>query len=430
MKLNHHSYSSSSFYYYHRYISLVLLLLLSLTWSIQARNFFLWSDKSGQQVVVMDDGSVKPVEYIWAGHAAWNDAHGVSQAIHNAIGAHKIPYIQSYQYGDNGISWTGDLYKAVEFDAAIAKAIGNSFALVNVETEWDGGQAENLITTHQGQENMRERIQQYRHYAPNTELLSTPGLWKPDHFYGFFDSLDSQMDHRGDILHMASDQSHCTSRLYGGNFADGRGFNSAQGIGHYVVRDMKRTQHLWGSSSGSGRYFVTGDLAVTNCGWGVDGQADIFRRLVDNFNFLYEQGWRGAVIRNEAPSKAERYMGVKNEGGFVWSHHSRVKSEIDRGLNLARQIMRSGGPQTPGSSLQPELRVSLNKEASNGGWLQLKVEPDAAKRVQVEMNHGWQDMQYQWYGEWTRGGSFPAHQPIHIRLVDYSGRSKTFTGSR
>lgn len=63
--------------------------------------FFLWSSPNGTNNVVLPGGVVKMIDTYWAGLSAWNDAVSVSKAIKITIKAGRVPYIQSYSFGDS-----------------------------------------------------------------------------------------------------------------------------------------------------------------------------------------------------------------------------------------------------------------------------------------------------------------------------------------
>ncbi len=252
--------------------------------------------------------------------------------------AGRIPYIHSYMFGDNGIRT--NLQVAVSFDEKIAQAIGSSLAFVNLETELDVDAILSTMKSPQGINVMKQRIQKYRQFAPNTVLTSSPGLWKPASDYTFFKPIAALLDVKGNIYHAASNAAACTRLARGGNCNFGMTWDWANNVQGRLDENLTKMRTAWGNPVTP---FITADTAITSCGWGAQGQSTIIKNFVGRMDCLFKNGWRGTVMRNKGPEDPnERAFGVENEGKFTYSTNAESVKQVQAGLNTAIRIMKTG----------------------------------------------------------------------------------------
>lgn len=391
--------------------------------SVGNNNYMLWNNEKGSPVVVFPSGETKVIETIWACYAAWNDAPAVAREIRSMISRGIVPYVQSYCFGDNGLR--GEFHKAVAFDKSIAGAIGSSLAFVNLDTEWDDDAVLNLMKSPAGIDSFKQRIATYRQLAPNAKLLSSPGGWKPDDQYPWFAQVDALLDLRSNIFHAANNERQCLLKPDGQSIGvAGKSLNEALAMGEKLNADRMRMNRLWGAT---GKLFVTGDAAVTSCGWGEAGQAAIINKLVDRMDCLYQDGWRGANFRNKGPDNLwERAMGVKNEGQFTYSNGPNARAAMKRGLERAIQIMRNGPSCIPPPPTPLDVTVLTG---SSQHWAQLKIDPpfDVAG---VSLEYNGQTVRLSkasWGDEWVSSINITPGTTVKVVVDKTSGGTSAVT---
>jgi len=348
--------------------------------------------------------------------------NGVAAVIRAMIQRGVVPYVQSYCFGDNGLR--GNFEKAVQFDTAIAQAIGSSIAFVNIDTEWDDGAVLDILSSPAGIQSFKNRIQVYRQFAPMTKLLSSPGLWKTDAQYAWFAQIDALLDMRSNIFFATSNERSCLLKPDGVSIGvTGKSLNEALAMGDKINADRLRFNRLWGSSAT--KYIITGDAAVTSCGWGETNQAAIINKLVDRMDCLYSDGWRGANIRNAGPDNLwERAMGVQNEGQFVYSNGVNARNAMKRGLDRAIQIMKNGATCVPPP---PTPFTVSHMKSSSQNWAQLTADPsfDVAGIV---LNYNGQSTRLSkasWGEEWVGAANIASGTSVQVVIEKTSGGSTT-----
>jgi len=341
-------------------------------------DYFLWSDENGQSWVFFSGGTSKPVDLYWVCYAAEDNIERVVQWITNSTAHNRVPYIHSYCFGDNGLrapTATSNSYAlAVQFDESIAKAIGNnSDAFVNLDTEWDVDEVLGLMSSADGIQCFKDRIQRYRTYARRTRVLSSPGLWKTDSQYTFFSQIDQLLDLRANLYHAVSNNDTCTLRTVDNtNWPNAYSLSQVLSLCQTIVGDRQRMNYLWNDSN---KHFITGDMALTKCGWGAQYQAQMMNLLIDNMHCLYHNKWRGAMFRNSAPPNPdERATGNWNELGFVYSDNNYAREAMKKGMEKALNMMKNGvncsasnGPFT--------VKFSIDQSSCSNTWAQLAITP-------------------------------------------------------
>ena len=192
---------------------------------------------------------------------------------------------QSYHFGDNGLR--GQFELALAFDREIASAIGNSFAIVNLEPEWDVDVVLNLFKSSQGTQSLLNRIQTFKSLAPNSVVVSTPGLWKSAQDYSFFSSVDSKLNARAMLMHVVnSGDASCAKKQDGSLWPYGVK-SLSEGISMVkskIDENLNKMTQAWGGSLPF--EWILSDVGVTSCGWGADGQAAIVNELIKVSNFF------------------------------------------------------------------------------------------------------------------------------------------------
>ncbi len=319
----------------------LLLLAFICTTSAYDRttDYFLWSYGNGSNAIIFKDGSSKWLKTLWIGVNGYNSVNNIATWISQTYAAGAIPYIHSYSYGVAAYGQSVDFTATMNLDYAVAQVIGSRFALVNLETEWDASSVLAVTSSSSGQSALYSRIWGWRTYAPNTVLSTSPGLWNqfPASPYSFFKSIDNQLDMRGTLYSAVSSDSSCTWRDDGSVFTDHIGtLATSLTIGTDLATDFAFQGKVWGTDS---RKWISADVAITSCGWGTSGRVQIIQSLINKMPSLIASGWRGMVLRNEAPPSYLRWMGHNNEAGFVWSTDSSTVSVINSGLGTAKSIL-------------------------------------------------------------------------------------------
>ena len=310
---------------------------------------FLWQN----DLVRADRTTPEPVgETIWGGFASIWDKNVVAAKIKEQLGSTgnvnggtgKVPYVMFYHWGDgNNAAEAGpdvpkmsrahegdyDDYQAwYDFARTIARAIGPNRAYVVVESEWDVNGKESACAPN-FIEGMDEVIDIFEELAPNATLVNSPGLWKSSSDYTCF-TPGKRFDVQGFPVHIVHNSTHCATKPNnGGLYGGGMSYADAQAKTVTKVREnADKVKAYFSSTAIPFRTQIT-DLAITTCGWGSTGQADLFKRVVDALPALYdEKALRAVKIRTGPPRYEDRAMGDYNEQGFVWS--SAAATEIGK----------------------------------------------------------------------------------------------------
>jgi hypothetical protein len=335
-------------------------------------SYFLWSNMDGSNNVILSGGQVKTVDTYWTGLSAWNDSKAVSKAVKVTIDSGKVPFIHVSSFSDKGQISLGNCKRAINFDEKIAKTIGNNFAFVNIETEWDKPGVVGFVNTTQGMQCFIHRISVWRTFAPKTVLMSSPGLWAPEDNYSFFSNISAKLDIHANLQLMTNNAAECTWRVSGGSFTGGKTLDQALLVAHDLKSKQDKMSRVWKNRAP----FVTADAAITACGWGSAGQARILSKIVDNMcELVRNRGWHGMNLRNYSPDPQWRTMGQHNEGMFPWSQNSDAKVQIQRGLDKAIHIMRDMKSTCKGTKkLELAKHITVMKH-SNDNSIRLVIEP-------------------------------------------------------
>jgi hypothetical protein len=119
-----------------RVVVAVLVLVITLAYA-QTVDFFLWSKADGTNIILQQDGTVKQLSVIWVGYSANYDITAIKAWVTQTYANSAVPFINAYhlsgiKYGTQNATFTD----ALNFDTELAKAIGNNFAIVNLDPEW------------------------------------------------------------------------------------------------------------------------------------------------------------------------------------------------------------------------------------------------------------------------------------------------------
>ena len=302
---------------------------------------------------------------IWAGHASWDSKTGVAGEIRKQICAGITPYILFYHWGDGneepdeGEVWRrkmsnvehasqGEVDDWVGFATAIAQAIDNAArdcekpenAYIAIEHEWDVDVV-GAACSWQFETGLQRVVDEFNKYVPDTTLVNSPGLYKPDSDYNCFDK-EHLYDQHGFGLFEVNATQDCT-RKYDGTYYKASKYTLADVD---IVKDVQNNADKLNRLFGAQEVLLT-DLAVTSCGWGASGQASIFQDLSDALAMLYDtKGLRGVVMRDGGPGDhKERATGVNNEGGFFWTSPSATADAIASGRSQIQAHLNSIGSQ-------------------------------------------------------------------------------------
>ena len=327
---------------------------------------FIWEKKTVT-------GSGSPIAtggQVWLGGGTNDTVESAATKVRNAMAQSSTaePYFKFYQWGDSGSPKMGGVDEAsIEtlrvwktYASRMAQEIGKERkATIVIEPEWDTNMAASCDNEYR--QVLREVIGIFKTQSPKVRLMNGIGMWTGnDADYDCFRSTDPArfpdgpnlhklFDDHGFLLHVVNSQEWCRKRTDGnsnGPYYIG-GTDEAGAIAKVDSIDDKaeRIKRLFGDSTA-----YVSDMAVTRCGWGDDGQARIIARLVDQLTTLYSKnGLRGVSFRsNGPPSKAERYLGVENEGQFNYAGFP-GGVEIDRGTTVMQNYLASiaGAPSTP-----------------------------------------------------------------------------------
>jgi hypothetical protein len=329
-------------------------------------DFFLWPDpNTGDAVVVFKDGTMKKIQIIWAGYAAWKELDQVLDRIKTLLERGIVPFIHLYHFGDDGLR--GDHHLAVEFDTAVAQAIGNyTLAYINIETEWDDRTYMQFLESPEGIQMFKDRFAAFRRYTNKAVLSSSPGLWLTTPEYTWFAELDDRVDFRAHSLQFVNSYNKTCSERSSSYNVDGNatywnfGIMSEQDALAHTIKRMKldnnKMDAAWGPKDNN---WITADVGLSSCGWGCHIQAQILNQWVTNLDCLYASGYRGMALRNGAPAAENRAMGYLNEGGMIWNggefNCPETIAVAQTGLQKVIEMMQNGG----GICAEPLIYYSL-----------------------------------------------------------------------
>lgn len=351
----------------------------------QFSDYFFFSAANGNSVLVLNDGTLATIGVQWVGLSAWYDLNGIQQWYSATKSAGQIPYFHDYGlgtiiYNTRNISYAGLL----EFDNALADMIGQDFAFVNLDTEWDAGGIAPYAVSAAGIQSFKDRIAIFRQKAPNAILSSSAGLWSVPYGaildYYAFTPVDRLLDLRSTLYSAVSNVDSCCWRQLDGQggtttmFTDGKAISTAQQTASILNANKVYMDNLWGTTS---RKWYAADVAVTDCGWGVSGQTAIIKNLVDNLQTMFANGFRGIMLRNYSPPNQFRFMGQNNEAGFTWYPPSSgvytTAVEIARGLGIVRYLMKNKATSAP--AISAPRSVTAVTPGWNSWWIQVQVTP-------------------------------------------------------
>jgi hypothetical protein len=307
---------------------------------------FLWSKRLVKPTTTSTVGGA-----YWVGAAVSGGKETVKTNLATRVANGETPYVYFYQFGDNGNPPMSDVHNANAsqfaewelFGQRIAEGIGTGTAYVVIEPEWDAnitGACKPAYLT-----SLTRIINKFKTIAPNARLINGPGLWNQnDAAFSCFASVAALFHYQGFLEHVVSSNPACIQRTNGTTYDSGATLTEALKIVGRIRAKAARVKKLFGG----GNVFLT-DLAVTRCGWGDDGQKQIFKALVDALPALYNDiGLRGVPIRDGGPAPAERYLGVENEGQFNFAGKS-GETEVNRGTTVIQAHLQSisSAPATP-----------------------------------------------------------------------------------
>jgi hypothetical protein len=258
-----------------------------------------------------------------------------------------------------------------------------------------GGIAPYALST-DGIQNFKDRIAIFRKYAPNTLLSSSGGFWTVPYGttlnYAAFKAVDNLLDFRSTLYSAVSNNDSCCWRQLDGQggattmFTDGATITNAVESAAILNARNSYMNNFWGTTT---RKWYGADVAVTDCGWGVYGQASIIQNLVNNLPAMFAAGFRGMVFRDISAPSQYRFMGYNNEAGFTWYPPSSgiyaTGTAVQNGLSLAAALMKSkvstASPSSPSSPSTPAPTVQRTVTAVSPGWnswwIQVYVTPSS-----------------------------------------------------
>lgn len=343
---------------------------------------------------------------IWAGGAAGDTKESAAKKIRDRIASGATPYVKFYHWGDSGSPKMSGVQNATDsqlqtwrdFASSMGTAIGGNEAYVIIEPEWDsnptGACTDRYIRT------LKDVIGIFRTKAPNAVLINSVGLWKSDSEYRCFKDKGAAalFDSHGFLQHLVSNSGDCPNRHpdhpdYPEPFGGGTSLETAkQKVRDMGTRKIDRLKTLFGGDT-----VMLTDMAVTRCGWGDEGQRQIFATLVDLLTKFYaEHGLRGVAFRSGAPAPHERYLGDKNEGMFDYGTRP-AYNEITRGKTVMNDYLTSiGGPAerptftsavtgpasvAPGGTAALQVTVTNTKGSLSNGIVDLEIDDAAGNRV-------------------------------------------------
>lgn len=386
---------------------------------------FLW-----ERNLVRPSGFTSVSGQVWVGGASGDLQPSDSAAkVTAAYGSSALPYIKFYHWGDDGHPKMSDINSNTtmtdlsswpKYATAISNAIGKTReAWVTIEPEWDSNPGALCNTAYR--KTLKDVIGIFRLNSPKATLLNGIGLWKRDSDYDCFRSsntttypdtanLPKLFDIHGFPLHIVSSDPYCTLR---DPSHERYSFEPYFTGGYATVEQAKDVIRKLGSGKISrikslfsvDTVFIT-DLAVTRCGWGDSGQAQIFQELIDHITDastvgdtkLYANyGLRGVTIRSGGPSKNQRYLGVENEGQFDYANKP-GGTTISNGKDTIRTYLTSiSGTQTdppafdssvagpanvaPGSSATFTVTVTNTKGSYSNANVDFEVQNSANTKV-------------------------------------------------
>ncbi|KAL9649919.1 hypothetical protein ABK040_011392 [Willaertia magna] len=405
------------------FIIACLCFLITFIQGQKQTKYFLWPNPTtGDAQMILSDGSVKQIETLWVGYAAWTDVNQVRSKIREIIARGNVPYIHAYNFGDSGLR--GQFEKANAFDLEVAKAIGGNIAFINIDTEWDVSDVLNLFQSAQGQQSLLTRVQNYKTYSPNAIVTSSPGLWGPASSYTFFKDISKQLDARSILLHIVSNSPTCGKRIDGSVWTNG--VNSLQEgktrVIENIISSLNKMNTAWGDNN-NGNWFIA-DTGVTQCDWGQSGQSEILNEIIKNLDCLYAKGFRGFNLRNQGPDElAERAMGIENEGRFIFTNSAASKQVLQNGFTKVKSILQNGIGSVNSNCQLQQLLVQVVTGTSEF-WAQIEIKPSYdIQSVNLNCNGkstalnlpSWSDSQ------WVNGLSCPLNSQTILTITYKNG---------
>ena len=341
---------------------------------------FLWAQK---HVTTTD---MKPIDDMWLGHAADTTAGAAYDIVKRSADDGNIPFIKFYHWGDDGSPTMGNFGSATtaqingwkHYAHEIARALGTRPGYIVMEPEYDGPKdpATNqfVACSSKFEDAMKAIVTDIKNTAPNAVTINQSSFWANSATpYTCYADTAKTMHAQGFLIHIANKDPDCTWRTsnYNGPYDEG-GDTTTTSL--QIVDKAKRKADLTRTAFGTDRSFLS-DLAVTQCEWGGQHQADIFDRLADAIPTLYkDKGLRGALIRTGGPSENQRYLGVNNEGGFTWSSQSatRINAAYGEIQTFLQSISGTSTPTFDGAAAAPSSvgagqAVPINVTVTNTG---------------------------------------------------------------
>jgi hypothetical protein len=413
---------------------------------------FLWAQK---RVSTTD---MKPVDDIWLGGATNTTADAAYDIVDRAADNGDTPFIKFYHWGDDGSPTMGNFGAATttqingwkSYAHKIATALGSRPGYIVMEPEYDTNMSStNGACSSKFETAMKEIVVDLKNTAENLVIINQSSFWADSASpYTCYADTAKTMHAQGFLIHVSNKDPNCTWRTsnYDGPYTGGEDATKSLEI----VAKAKRKAYLTRQAFGTDRAFLS-DLAVTSCGWGGQHQADIFDRLADAIPALYkDEGLRGALIRTGGPSENQRYLGVNNEGGFVWSSQSATRINAAYGeIQTFLQSISGTNPTfdaaaTAPSSVGAGQEVPINVTVTNtGGSLasgHIKVEVrNSANSIVASTSFAtsWstgqpQSRTWNWAGTSTVG-TYTVHIGVFSSdwqtMYDWTSNAATFTVS-
>ncbi|EFC49231.1 predicted protein [Naegleria gruberi] len=359
---------------------MILMMIIHSTLSTltPTSKFMIWPDPitTESKVLLWENGTVvtRTLSLYDVGKSAWNDVNAVTSSIRDTIASGQVVFVDSYHFGDTGWRNLSECPTVIAFDQQVAKAIGSNFAIINIESEWDVGVVLSLFQTNEGIQCFQNRILQYNTYAPNALITSAPGLWNSYSTYNFFQPVEKMLNLRSLNINAVNSGNTTCSRVYDGSYWTSGQMNlneAKQYIDDKIVGDLTKMNNAWGQSQNN--QFLAFS-AVTSCGWGFDGQAEILSTLINNLDCLYENGFRGFNLRNSGPAAEYCATGINNEQMYTYSTSVKSVAVLNEGWLRVRSLF--SGNVKPNCTLPTLDNVNIQiLSGSDSWWLKLQVNP-------------------------------------------------------
>ena len=291
---------------------------------------FLWARKK------VTTTAMPPIKDLWLGGATNTTADAAYGIVDREADAGNIPFIKFYHWGDDGTPsmkdfgqvTTTDISKWEYYAKRLAEGLGDRPGYIVMEPEYDNNLSDVTgACSPKFQDAMRRMVTVIKNIAENAVLINQSSFWDNSPApYKCYAATAKTMHAQGFLIHISNTSDYCTERVDGHWEAPYYQYGDTATSSETILQRVKDKARWTREAFGTTTAFIS-DWAVTSCGWGGTHQAKLVDYVADAIPTLYkDHGLRGAILRTGPPnSDGEKYLGIQNENGFVWSSETTTR---------------------------------------------------------------------------------------------------------